>query len=493
MNKFFITLILSVSTAVVACDDDTSIVGIGIMPDGDNITPYSKVYPIVSSTYKVDSVLANTKTCYLGSIIDPDTHVKTTSDFLAQFHVPENFKLPQYESMIKDDKGQIIADSCDIQIFFDSYFGDSLATMKLDVQELSKQNILEESTNYYTNIDPKLYLDPSTEYKKSITYTIKDLARPNNKEEKKRITINLPTQYGARILNEYYNHPEFFKNSYQFIHHICPGFYFQQSGGIGSMITTKNMALNVYFKHTVKLTEEKDTIIDGMQRFGATEEVIQCTAVDNQYPGNTLDQLLKQENCTYVKTPASFFTEMQLPITQIVGGEHYKDTINLAQINIRKYNSENPTEQTLKTPTYLLMVRKANYQKFFEKRSMPDHKESFLSSKFNTRTNTYNYSNISQLITFLKNERDLGANILPSDSESERMRKYKEWESAHPDWDKVLLIPVKAIFTTATDYYGQPIEKLQSIQHDLGLTSARLEGGKAKPINIKIIYTRFNQ
>ena len=102
------------------------------------------------------------------------------------------------------------------------------------------------------------------------------------------------------------------------------------------MITTKNMALNVYFKHSVKLTEEKDTIIDGMQRFGATEEVIQCSSIDNQFPGNSLDELLKQNNCTYVKTPASFFTEMQLPISKIVEGEHYKDSINLAQINIRK-------------------------------------------------------------------------------------------------------------------------------------------------------------
>ena len=236
MNKFFITLLLGAST-IVACDDDTSIVGIDVMPESDNITPHSEIFPLITSTVQIDAVLANTKTCYLGSVVDPEMHVKTTSDFLAQFHLPDNFRFPKYEAMFKGPNGQPTADSCDIQLFFDDFYGDSLTTMKLDVQELSKENVLEESQNYYTNINPDLYVDPNSPYRKSITYSIKDLSRPNpnDQDNQKRVTVRLPLEYANNILKNYYEHPEYFKNSYQFIHKVCPGFYFKHSGGLGSM------------------------------------------------------------------------------------------------------------------------------------------------------------------------------------------------------------------------------------------------------------------
>lgn len=492
MNKYLLSLIVGVST-LASCTDDTSIIGIGVMPEADNITPYSETFSLTSNTIKIDSVLANTKTCYLGSIIDPEMHVKTTSDFMAQFHLPENFKLPKYESMAKNQNGQIEADSCDLQITFDSYYGDSLTTMKLGVQELSKEHILEESSNYYTNINPNLYVDPNSKYNKTITYTIKDLSKPNKTENQRKLTISLPKEYASNILRQYYENPEFFKNSYQFIHNVCPGFYFKSSGGTGSMIVTKNMALNVYFKHSVKLTEEKDTIIDGMQRFGATEEVIQCSSIDNNYPGNLVEQLIKEDKCTFVKTPASLFTEILIPVSNIVGGEHYNDSINLAELKIRKYNSDESIKNSFDAPSYLLMIRKTEARNFFEKRSLPDSKVSFLSSKFSSALNSYTFSNVGQLITHLKIERDLGAGILKSDNEDKRQQKYEQWEQQNPEWNKVLIIPVKAIFIKATDYYGNPIEKLQTVQHELGLTSAKLEGGTSKSLSIKVVYTRFNQ
>ena len=294
-------------------------------------------------------------------------------------------------------------------------------------------------------------------------------------------------------MNEYYSHPEYFKDSYKFIHHVCPGFYFKNSGGVGSMIATKNLALNVYFKHSVKLNEEKDTIIDGMQRFGATEEVIQCSSIDNEYPGNLVEDLMNSKNSTYVKTPAAFFTEMEIPISKIISGEHKNDSINLAEVTIRRFNNLSSSEESFNPPSYLLMVTKDNLNKFFEDRDLPDSKKSYLSTKFNAAKNSYSFTNIGQLITHLKIERNTGANILASDSEAVRQEKIQQWETKHPDWNKVVLVPVQAIFVKATDYYGNPIEKLQSVQHELGLTSAKLEGGSESPLNIKIIYSRYNR
>ena len=92
------------------------------------------------------------------------------------------------------------------------------------------------------------------------------------------------------MLEKYYQHPEYFKNSYQFIHHVCPGFYFKTAGGIGSMLQTSLTALNVYFRYT-STEDGTPKLVDGMQRMGATEEVLQNTTVSNKIPAALTDQI----------------------------------------------------------------------------------------------------------------------------------------------------------------------------------------------------------
>ena len=149
-----------------ACTDDTAFIGSTIMPDNDEVTTSYAVYPVRSKSVQVDSVLANTKNCYLGSIVDPETHAKTTCGFLAQFHMMDNYQFPDKSKMLCDENGKVIIDSCAVRIFFDDYIGDSLAIMKLTVQELDTAKVMEENVHYYTNINPENYLnnDPSKKY-----------------------------------------------------------------------------------------------------------------------------------------------------------------------------------------------------------------------------------------------------------------------------------------------------------------------------------------
>ena len=93
MNKSLALLLLS-GAIFAACTDDTSSIGMDVMPDGDQITTSSAVYQFTTTTVRADSVLANTSKSHLGSIIDPEMHVRTTCNFLAQFHVPDNFTIP---------------------------------------------------------------------------------------------------------------------------------------------------------------------------------------------------------------------------------------------------------------------------------------------------------------------------------------------------------------------------------------------------------------
>lgn len=479
--------------AFTACDDDTATIGTSIMPDFDNVSTSQAVYTVHTKAVKVDSVLANTSDCYLGRIVDPETRAQTTCNFLAQFHVLENYAFPELEEIIRDDNGDPIADSCVLRVFFDRYYGDSLTTMTLHVQELDTAKVMEENVPYYTNLDAADYLSATTPIRTDVSYTVKDLSRPDSVTDGstylRSVVIKLPAAYGQHLLKKYYENPANYQDSYQFIHHVCPGFYFQTTGGTGVMINAEVTTLDVYFRYKSKTSLQRDTIVTGMQRMAATEEVIQNTQVSNSVPGHMLDE---NNAYTYVKSPTGIFTEVILPVDEIVAGEHYTDTINSARLSIRRYNNTVESPYNLDPPQTLLMVRKSEATKFFENEQLSDERTSFLSD-FVASNNAYTFDNISSLITLIKNERDAGAGCSTDEDEATRAAKYAAWEAEHPDWNKVWLIPVKAEYSTTTNIYGQTTRTLLRIRHDMSLASARLEGGTSDDLEINIIYSRFNQ
>ena len=486
-------LLVGLAFNIVSCDEDTAFVGAEIMPDMDNVSTSSDEFNVYSKSVKIDSVLANTSDCFLGSIVDPETRAKTSCGFLAQFHVMDNYKLPEKKRMVTDANGKVIADSCDIRIAFDKYYGDSLMTMKLYVHELDTNKVMKENVPYYTNLNPMDYVKTDGGLHTSLAYTIKDLTRPDVETDGSKylrsVIVRLPAEYGSYILNKYYENPKFFKNSYQFIHHVCAGFYFNTEGSVGSMINAEVSTLNVYFRYQTTNVAGNDTIIDGLQRMAATEEVLQNTHVENKLPEGMIDE---NNGYTYVKSPTGIFTEVELPVSDIVAGEHYTDTINGAKISFRKHNDEMEHAFRLTPPSDMLMVRKAEAFKFFEKRELPDMESSYLAS-YNTITNSYIYPNIGQMLTVMKIERDLGAGVLPMDSEETRNGKYAVWEKENPDWNKVLMIPVQAEYTTKTDIYGYPSKTLMSLSNAMGLNSVKLEGGKANSLKMTVIYSRFKK
>ena len=78
------------------------------------------------------------------------------------------------------------------------------------------------------------------------------------------------------------------------------------------------------------------------------------------------------------------------------------------------------------------------------------------------------------------------------DDEAARNDKYAVWEAAHPDWNKVMIVPVNAEYASITTAYGTT-KKLMRIQNNLGLSSSRLEGGKGNPVEMSVIYSRYNR
>ncbi len=459
-----------------ACDDNTS--ELGIYQEADGITNSSQIFEITTRSVLLDSVIATTATNYVGNITDPETGTDISADFAAQFFVFEDYNFPAKNLMLgrKSDgieaQGIVQCDSCELRLYFNKYYGEGNNPMKLEVSLLDINNILNEDSTYYTDIDLTQYLPVgssplATRMFTPMDYNLDD-ATLTSSSHTHNVPISLPTSLGQEIMEKYYANPDNFKDSYHFIRNVFPGLYIRTSNGSGSMLSVSAGTLNLYYHYADD--SDEDTTYVGLTRFAATPEVIQSTHFSN---GN-MNSLLADKSCTYLKTPAGICTEMTLPIDELFSGSHATDSISLASVTLTRYNKQQDNYQ-LGTPAELLMVRKQEAKAFFAEHRVSDSRTSFTTS-FSSLYNTYTFSNICRLLAYCKHEKI-------SEAAAQGITE-EQWALQNPDWNKVLLIPV----TTSSNTSGVQV----SVTHDLGLGSIRLVGGST-PLKMQVIYSKFFQ
>lgn len=474
------TLIALATLLIAGCDDNTSTMGI---PSKDEeVFPSYGTFLAYTHSEAMDSVLGNSTSSYLGSIDDPETGTRIRADFAAQFHTFENYSFPKFDLMFPDDgvkrtTDSIRCDSVEVRLYFSNYYGAKNAPLKLEVYPLDKNNVLQEEEDYYTDTDLDQFVLPGSEPIATKVFTTEDYnladAERNSATHADNVRIMLPDTVGSLIMRAYYDHPEYFKDSYTFIRKVCPGFLFKIRSGNGSMLSVDVSTLNIYFNFYDKV--KRDSTCSALARFAATPEVIQST----QFSNDDMQSLVEEDDCTYLKTPAGIMTVAQLPINEIYQN-HETDSVSRAQLTFTRLNNTKPSTQSLGIPQSLLLVRKADATSFFKKRSVADSKTSYTTS-YSSTYNTYTFNNICRLISLCRKEKLAGM-------KAENLTE-QEWEQKHPDWNKVVLIPVN--ISTATDTYGETHQV--SVTHDMSMNSIRMQGGANTPIKMQVIYSRFKQ
>lgn len=471
----FVGIVLIASLTLTACDDTTNELGTSLTDKMDQLNISTDTFEVSTRSIIADSVLSRNTTGYLGRVRDPETGAYITSDYMTQFHILDNYQFPPVDSMLSKEGGEIIADSCEIRLYYTNFYGDSLTAMKLTAYEMNKP--MEEGRLYYSNFDPmKEGYASSGNFNTDKTYTLADLnVSPQTKKTSGyvnniRVRLDKPytdsngttyNNYGTYIIRKYYQHPEYFKNSYQFIHNVVPGFYIKSTNGLGAMAYVYLTQLNLYFRYL-----NKDTTAVGTTSFAGTEEVLQTSNIVND--GNTIKRLAADNTCTYLKTPAGIFTEMTLPIDSIMKG-HTRDTINTAKVTFERINNSSTSDYALGIPQTLLMIPKERMNTFFEKNEIADFKTSFIAT-FDKKTNTYVFNNIGSLI------KDMATN----------KNSYKE-----EHWGKVVIIPITTTYNTSSDNQTRTLTK---VVHDMSMASTRLVGGsenKNNKIKLSVIYSKF--
>ncbi len=519
MKLRHISLLFLSIASFLGCDDNTATLGMGMLPDSDGLMAKVTTFNVKTESFPVDSVFAKTSTGYVGKFTDPEFGTYEAS-FLTELNCTENFSIPEvYEDTEFDSEGKATKGtgllykdsvvSANLVIYYSSWFGDSLNACRMAVYELTKP--LEK--NRYTNIDPEDYYDKNnletllgrkaySAYDTSVPDSVRN-ATDSNGDPTYYPNITFPLdsmEFGyKRILAEYRNNPEKFKNAAAFRDNIFKGVYVKNELGDGTVLYIDRVDLHLEFccRYTDDETgvalyksDGTDSLYNTTQvLFASTKEVIQANRFDNA-DKEKLDEKVGEDDCTYIKSPAGIFTQATLPYDEIYE-QLTGDTLNAVTLTFTNYREEKPYKYSMSAPEQVLLIRKKDLKAFFEENQLPDNVTSFTVAHNSVATNQYTFRNIARLVTTCINEKQ-EAQKEAGDSWNE-----KEWETENPDWDKVLLIPV----TVTYDYSYSQSATMIGIEHDLKPGYAKLKGGpKLKsdgslenPLTLEVIHTRFGE
>lgn len=483
-----LTVLVIAALTFAACDDTTEGIGGSITNKIDNINISNSAFNVTTKSIVADSVLSRNNMGLIGKMKDPETGNYVKGDYMTQLSVLPTFSVDTLDYIKQANNGSIEADSCYLLVSYNASYGDTIAPMKVTAYEMTKP--MSEDQEYYSNYDAfkegwvsENNQHWSSNYNLSNTSDVKNFKiYLNKKYEKDGKTYK---NYGSYIMQTYAEHPEYFKTNFKFLHNVCPGFYIKNVGGTGNMAKIWNTELIFYWTRHKTINKDSTAVGIGYNRFDGTEEVLQLNKIENDT--ENLEELASQDQkkCTYLKSPAGIFTEVTLPIEDIMKG-HEKDTLNTATISFPRLNNENEDNPyNFATPSTILMVQKDSLQSFFEKSKLADSRTSYTASYSSTGTykNAYTFQNIANLVSAMYKNKGKGEN-----------------------WNKVVLVPVNVIITTQG--YTTVISK---INHDMSLASTRLivgtddpdkdyttdkKTGKkvaSGPIRIKVIYSKFKE
>ena len=491
---FFFANVMIATIAISSCGDNTDDIGQSITNTDEIIEIDSpKAFPVETQSYVADSVFTQSGSCYLGLVRDPETQTDVKSEFTTQFHLLDVIKIPQADKFVSVQDGLPIADSCDVILYLSNPFNasDSLSSIKMNVFELA--TTMEPDVKYYSNFNPISHgMVKTGGLNKSKVFSYLNLTDQDTTRAKStylnniRVALNEQyiangdtcNNYGTYIIRQYHKHPEYFRNSYAFSHHVCPGLYFEVNDGYGFHAKVSNIGLRIFYRY------QGDTaVVNSVITLAGTREVQQNTFITND--AKAIQQLVDlNPDKTYIKSPAGLFTEATLPVKEIFSG-HENDSLIASRITFQRINNESSDMRMFGIPQTLLMVHADSLTSFFEGNSVPDSQTSFytnfnyISSSYSA-TNTYNFANIIPLIKYMWKKYQEGVN----DNSKEGIVGNPNWENEHPNWNKVLLVPITYTSGSST-----------SVEHDMSLTSTKLVKGTKNsdsPVKIQVVYAKSN-
>jgi hypothetical protein len=387
-TKLFLFSLLSIFIYD-ACEDTFDSIGMGLQPVEDNIKVSDTIINIDAYTVKVDSIFTKSINGLLGNFYDP-YYGNIKGGYICQYYPSLGFG-----DSVVDHK----IDSVRLNIYYSSYFGDSLAPMEVSVYQVVKKQL---EDNYYTNINPDDYCDRNKVWGRK-SYTAWDLTLPdsirNNSTYYKHVSIPLPTDWGQSMYDEYLQQGKTLGSMDDFIQRF-PGTYIESSFGARNLLKVDITEIYIYYQECYK-KDDKDTIVTNAAVLTVTDEVLQLNRFESEYNAKLLED---DENAMYLKTPSGVFSKIIIPVPEIAKN-FGKKKFNSVKLNIAAYpqpQSDYPLPlqgigTSGSTKAKLLLIEPDSVKSFFENQKVADFNTSY-SVAYSSTTGSYNFDNIANLI-----------------------------------------------------------------------------------------------
>ncbi len=464
---------------LISCDEDTLSLGSTLTPQGDVITVKDDSCFATSRTIKAaDSLLVMTSQCNLGRFTEQNSGTTFQASYMTQLNCMENFTIADsvygigdhdFPQWFIDEIGDQKPYYANLVIYYTGFFGDPANPVKIEVFPL--ETMLDPNTRYYTDTDPSQFCDLQAQPLASITVSGVNMQNSDSLRSLSgylpSITIPLPDSIATNILESYFD-PErrqYFADSKSFMENLYKGFYIRCSQGDGSMFYISRTILAVNYKSIGFDDDDEPQYESRMAEFQGNSEVLQLNCV--KWTG--LDDELADNSCTWIRSPFGVLTEITLPIDEMRTDEY---VLNSAQLRLS--SAVTPSSQYKPSvPSTLLLIRKDQLQDFFAKNHLTDNTESFVAT-YSSKYGTYTYNNIAAMVEKIYSDREEWIEENGGDNAA--------YEQACPDWNKVVLIPVRANLNSFSSAISYGV--------DISMHQVKLIGGST-PIKIKTIRTKF--
>lgn len=511
MKRTILNIFLLCILVLTGCDDNTGSIGGTLMPPSDVMKSGTAFYEVTTESVKADSVYARSSTGYIGRYTDPNFGYYEAS-FLTELNCLDNYRFPDiysYDESTGKASGILVDDSVrrlELVIYYSTWFGDSLNACRMSAYRLNDnwiaQRNIKDRSYRYTNINVEDYYD-ETGLLGSKAYTAYDKTVPESdlygtdsngySLYYPHITFPLTQEEGQRIFDLNRTHPEYFKNSEEFIKNVFSGVYLKSDLGDGTILYVDRVDLQMtLLTHYLdkdgialkkKVTDDKgvegaDSVgLSTQVVFASTKEVIQANRFENS---SKIDMRVAETGNTYIKSPAGIFTSINIPYDRIAE-ELKNDTINSVNLVITNYDQESEYDFSMSTPSTVLLIRQKDMKDFFENSKVADSELTYVVTHNASSNNTYTFNNIARLVTTTIKEKE--------QAKATAGTWTSEMEESWQEDNRLLLIPVTATYDY--DVYGSSY--MITLEHSLAPTYAKLIGGAEHPISIEVTYTTFGQ
>lgn len=489
MKRILFFLITAVIT-LAACDDTTDTLGSSLVGTDNQVFTKGDAFGVASWSKRLTKVNSRSAYGYLGKIKDPETNAYVTCNFMTQLRPMGNSQFIDYDKIALNSNGELEADSCTLLIYFPTHYGDSLSRITAVAHELKtpyredqiyyidaadftpKDMIADHEGSIHTALSftPANQLHSGTQkaggnYTPYISFSLNDKYK-----DKQGVEYH---DYGTYLMKKFFDEKSkgYFSGIYEFNNNICPGFYIETVNGLGSMLKISVTQLYVYYHNKNNEVE--------IASFGGTQEVMQKTTI--QRDETELQKMIDDQTCTYLKSPASIYTEMELPVQKVWEG-HSGDSLNVAKLTIPCLATPN---STIGKPTTLLMLPADELQSFFDNKKTADGVMSFTAT-YNSTDNNYTFNNIATLVTRLYQKWAKSRQALVDAGDAAALAAF----DAKPHFN-VAVVPIEATYSTITS--GSSV--LMKVTYDLSMTTAKLAKGTKEnsPLQLNVIYSHYGK